>query len=164
MKRIHTTILALAMIVASLGFIACGGGDNDGADDGTDVSEVVFAITIDGKTTGYDQAFLDHMNLLGTWEGTTMLIGTNVGDFRIKFPSGTDFSSLKKGYSSFHTDAEKVSIGISTPRPCTYASGSAKVISNDGKTMKVSFSGYTFTWNTSRKIIFDGTLNIVLLN
>ena len=37
------------------------------------------------------------------------------------------------------------------------------VISNDGRNMKVRFNNYKFTWNTSREIIFDGTLNIVYL-
>jgi len=159
MKKLYSTIMMLAMMVATLGLTACGGSDDD-EDDGVNNSSATFTITIDGNKKEMSQETWD---LLGTWEGTALLIGTNIGDFRFKFPSGTIFSSFTTGYNSFHYDADKITIGV-TSQKCTYASGSATVISNDGKNMKVRFSNYTFTWNTSREIIFDGILNIVKLN
>ena len=160
MKKLYSTIMMLAMLVTALGVTACGGDDED-VDGGS--SGTIFSITIDGNKHEYDQAYLDHWDLLGSWEGTALLIGTNIGDFRFKFPSGTTFSSFSTGYSSFEDDAEKITIGVASSRPCNYVSGSATVISNDGKNMKVRFNNYKFTWNTSREIIFDGTLNIVYL-
>ena len=160
MKKLYSTIMMLAMLVAALGVTACGGDDEEV--DGGDSFGTIFSITIDGNKHEYDQAYLDHWDLLGSWEGTALLIGTDVGDFRFKFPSGTTFSSFTTGYNSFEDDAVKITIGV-TSRPCTYVSGSATVISNDGKNMKVRFNNYKFTWNTSREIIFDGTLNIVYL-
>lgn len=157
MKKLYSTIMLLAMMVAALSLTACGGDDED--DIGGDSPSTMFTITIDGNTKEMSQEVWD---LLGRWEGTALLIGTSIGDFRFKFPSGTTFSSFTTGYNSFEDDAEKITIGISSIR-CSYASGSATVISNDGKNMKVRFSNYTFTWNTSREIIFDGILNIVLL-
>ena len=162
MKKLYSTIMMLTMMIAALSLTACGG-DDDEEEGGGNSSSTIFSITIDGNKHEYDQAYLDNWDLLGTWEGTALLIGTNIGDFRFKFPSGTTFSSFSTGYSSFEDDAEKITIGVASSRPCTYVSGSATVISNDGKNMKVRFNNYKFTWNTSREIIFDGTLNIVNL-
>lgn len=159
MKRITSKMILLAMMVVAFGLTACGSDDED---DGGGSSGTLFSITIDGNKKEYDQAYLDNWNLLGTWEGTALLIGTNIGDFRFKFPSGTTFSGFTTGYNSFEDDADKITIGVSS-RPCTYVSGSATVLSNDGKNMKVRFNNYKFTWNASREIIFDGTLNIVYL-
>ena len=159
MKKLYSTIMMLAMMVAALSLTACGGDDDEenGGDGGGGSASSTFTITIDGNKREMSQEVWDR---LGTWEVRTLLIGTTIGDFRFKFPSGTTFSSFNSGYNSFDNDAEEITIGITSPRPCTYASGSATVISNDGKNMKVRFSNYTFTWNTSREIIFDGTLNI----
>ena len=157
MKKLYSAIMLLAIMVAALSLTACGGDDED--DGNSSSSSSTFTITIDGNMKEMSQEVWD---LLGRWEGTALLIGTSIGDFRFKFPSGTTFSSFTTGYNSFEDDAEKITIGISSIR-CSYASGSATVISNDGKNMKVRFSNYTFTWNTSREIIFDGILNIVLL-
>lgn len=136
--------------------------DNDETSDVNGNSSNIFSITIDGKKKEYSQTYLNYMDLLGTWNKPNLIIGTDIGDFRFRFPSGITFSSFTTGYCSFEDDAEKITIGVSSI-PCTHVYGSATVLSNDGKNMKVRFNNYKFTWNTSRDILFDGTLNFVML-
>ena len=156
MKKLYSTIMMLAIMVAALGLSACGGDDED--DGNSSSSSSTFTITIDGNKHEYLTDYLDNW---GIWENCVILIETNIGPMRFQYPSSTTFSSFTSGYSSFAEDAEKITIGISSPQKCTHSAGSAKVVSNDGKKMKVQFSNYTFTWKTSREIILDGTLNIV---
>lgn len=160
MKKIYSTIMLLAMMVAALSLSACGGEDKDdnggGGDGGS--SSATFTITIDGNKHEYLSDYLDNW---GSWENSVILIETNIGPLRFQYPSSTTFSSFTSGYSSFAEDVEQVTIGITSPQKCTHSAGLAKVVSNDGKKMKVQFSNYTFTWNQSREIILDGTLNIV---
>lgn len=159
MKKLYSTIMLLAMMVAALSFTACGDDDEDEIEGGGS-SSTIFSITIDGEKSEYDKHYLDNMNLTGRWEENEILIGTYKGDFRLLFPSEITFSSFTVGYDSFEDDAVKFNLGL---RSCTYASGSATVIANDGKNMRIRFNNYKFTWNTSHEIIFDGTLNIVLI-
>ena len=154
--------MLLAMMVAALSFTACGDDDEDEIEGGGS-SSTIFSITIDGEKSEYDKHYLDHMNLTGVWEENRIIIDTDKGPFRLIFPSAITFSSFTVGYDSFEDDAEKFNLGLTTIRSCTYASGSATVIANDGKNMRIRFNNYKFTWNTSHEIIFDGTLNIVLL-
>ena len=160
MKKLYATIMLLAMMVAALGLTACGGDDDEGNGGGDDggLSSATFTITIDGNKHEYLTDYLDNW---GSWENIVILIETHIGPLRFQYPSSTTFSSFTSGYSSFAEDSEKVTIGITSPQECTHSAGLAKVVSNDGKKMKVQFSNYTFTWKTSREIILDGTLNIV---
>ena len=162
MKKLYSTIMMLAMMIAALSLTACGDDDEEENDDeGFNNSKVIFSITIDGEKNDYDKAYLDNWDLLGRWESPVLMIGTVIGDFRFEFPYGTEFSSFTTGYNSFEEDAEEIEIYGGTARTCTYVSGSATVLSNDGTNMKVRFKNYKFLWNEDREIIFDGTLNIV---
>ncbi len=158
MKKIYTTITLLVVMLTALCFVSCGNGDDE---DGI-IYETVFSVTVDGTKHEYDKPYMDFMDLTWVWENNSISIetGTTVGAFRFRFPSGITFSSFTPGYSSFENDAERITIGI-TSIDCTYVSGSATVMSNDGKNMKLKFNNYKFKWNKSREIIFDGMLNIV---
>lgn len=167
MKKLYSTVMMLAMMVAALSFTACGG-DDDEVDNGGG-SNTALTITVDGQEHNYSSGYLESMDLLGTWEsssvGDFISIGVPslVSEFRIYYPKNTNPSSFfKVGYDTFEDDATEICLSGGSRHNCSYVSGSATVIKNDGKNMIVKFSNYTFTWNKGgREIMFDGTLNIV---
>lgn len=168
MKKIYSTVMMLAMMVAALSFTACGG-DDDEVDNGGG-SNTALTITVDGQEHNYSSGYLEYMDLLGTWEtssvGNFLSIGVPslVSEFRIYYPKDTNPSSyFKVGYDTFEDDATEICLSGGSRHNCSYVKGSAKVTKNDGKNLTVKFSKYTFTWNSGgREIIFDGTLNFVL--
>ena len=169
MKKMYSTIMMLAMIIAALSLTACSSSDDD-EEGGGGSTNAVFSITIDGSTTDYNSDYLDWMSLMGTWESYSSATFLKIDvpslndEFRFYYPSNTNPSSyFKVGYSSFEDDATEICLYGASKYKCTYVKGSAKVIKNDGKNLTVRFSKYTFTWNDGgREIMFDGTLNFVL--
>lgn len=168
MKKLYSTIMMLAMMVAALGVASCGG-DDDEIDNGGG-SNTVYTITVDGKAHNYNSEYLDYMDLLGTWESLSNSNFLSLGvpslasEFRIYYPMNTNPSSyFNVGYDTFENDATEICLSGGSRHDCSYVKGSAKVTKNDGKNLTVKFSKYTFTWNGGgREIIFDGTLNILL--
>ena len=99
MKQLYSTIMMLAMMVAALSLTACGGDDD--SDDGVNNSSTTFTIAIDGNKKEMSQETWD---LLGTWEGTALLIGTNISYYRTleaqaRFGLALLFQSLSDGFS-----------------------------------------------------------------
>lgn len=167
MKKLYSTMLMLAMMVAALGLTACSSSDDE---EGSGSSNAAFSITVDGNLHEYNSEYLEWMSLMGTWESYNSATFLKIDvpslhdEFRFYYPSNTNPSSFfKVGYDSFENDATEICIYGSSKYKCAYASGSAKVTKNDGKNLTVRFSKYTFTWNNGgREIMFDGTLNFVL--
>ena len=133
-----------------------GGGD----DQGGEVSGDNLKVTIDGNPHKYNFYY----NKLGRWSTDSkdynlMAIGITLSDINFKYPKSFTFSNFTNGYSNFVKDATSISLGLSGHR-CTYVSGSATVVSNDGSEFKVRFSNFKLKWNTSREIIFDGIMRV----
>ena len=166
MKKVYSTIMMLAMMVATLCLTACGSSSDDDEVDGGGGSNAAFTITVDGNPHEYNSEYLEWMSLMGTWEGKYLKIDIPSlhDEFRFYYPSNTNPSSyFNVGYDSFENDATEICLYGPSKYKCAYVNGSAKVTKNDGKNLTVRFSKYTFTWNNgSREIKFDGTLNFVL--
>ena len=183
MKKLYSTIMMLAMMVAALGLTACGGDDEDEiGDDGGGSASSTFTIIYDD---GGEQVFTYDSDIAiqslcagfgnlkrgdsprGSYFG--MGIGTK-GDFFIIFPrqkygEDLDPSYFSVGYSDFGADAtdmERV-IGLSGWYG-EHISGSAKVTKNDGKYITIDFNNYKYSVtsgiNTSRTayVTLNGSL------
>ena len=166
MKKLYSSIMMLAMMVAALGLTACGGDDGDeiGGDGGGVSASSTFTIIYDD---GGEQVFTHDSDIaiqslcaeFGNLERHDsprgsyfyMMIGAK-GDFYIIFPRqkyGEDLapSYFSVGYSDFGADAtdiERVSASASGWYG-DYISGSAKVIKNDGKYITIDFNNYKYS-------------------
>ena len=166
MKKLYSTIIMLAMMVAALGLTACGGDDGDeiGGDGGGVSASSTFTIIYDDGgeqvfTHASDSAIQSLCAEFGNLERHDsprgsyfyMMIGAK-GDFYIIFPRqkyGEDLapSYFSVGYSDFGADAtdiERVSASASGWYG-DYISGSAKVIKNDGKYITIDFNNYKYS-------------------
>ena len=170
MKKVKSTILMLTMMVAALGFTSCGSSDDeDDVGNGGTSSSTSFSITIDGDKHEYDRDYLSLNNLMGTWESYSntnylkITIPPMANELHINFSYPTNAATFfTVGYSDFENDATRIALYGTPSKTCTYVSGSARVIKNDGKNLTIIFNNFSLTWNTSRTIAFDGTLNFVL--
>ena len=173
MKKLYSTIMLLAMMVAALGLTACGGDDDENDGGGGSSSSSTFTIIYDD---GGEQVFTHDSDIaiqslcaeFGNLERYDsprgsyfyMMIGTK-GDFYIIFPRkkyGENLapSYFSVGYSDFGADAtdmERVDAsGIGWYGE--HISGSAKVTKNDGKYITIDFNNYKYSVtsgiNTSR--------------
>ena len=166
MKKLYSTIMLLAMMVAALSLTACGGddGEDDGGNDSGGSYSSTFTIIYDDGgeqvfTHDSDIAILSLCAEFGNLERHDsprgsyfyMMIGTK-GDFYIIFPRQKYSEDLAPsffsvGYSDFGADAtdiERVSASGSGWYG-DYISGSAKVIKNDGKYITIDFNNYKYS-------------------
>lgn len=137
------------------------GVDSGGGSQGEETSSDNLKIIIDGNP----HEFNFYYNKLGRWstinkDYNLLAIGTySLSDINFKYPKSFTYSNFTSGYSNFVRDATSISFGISGNR-CTYVSGSAIVLSNDGSEIKIRFSNFKLKWGTSREIIFDGIMRV----
>ena len=166
MKKLYSSIMLLAMMVAALSLTACGGsGDDDeiGGDGGGSSTSSTFTIIYDD---GGEQVFTHDSDIaiqsLGAVFGNLkrgdsprgsyfgMEIGTK-GDFFIIFPrqkygDDLDPSYFSVGYSDFGTDATDIERVIGgSGWYGEHISGSAKVTKNDGKYITINFNNYKYS-------------------
>lgn len=184
MKKLYSTIMLLAMMVAALGLTACGGDDEDeiGGDGGGSASSTFTIIYDDGGEQVFTHDSDIAIQSLGAEFGNLerhdsprgsyfdMIIGTK-GNFYIIFPRqqyGEDLapSYFSVGYSDFGADAtdmERVD-AYGYGWDGEYLSGSAKVTKNDGKYITIDFNNFKYSVtsgiNTNRTvyITFKGSL------
>ena len=164
MKKLYSTIMMLAMMVAALGLTACGGDDEDeiGGDGGGSASSTFTIIYDDGGeqvfTHDSDIAiqslcanFGNHELINSKGSYFYMMIGTK-GDFFIIFPrkkygENLDPSYFSVDYSDFGADATDMermdASGIGWYGE--HISGSAKVTKNDGKYITIDFNNYKYS-------------------
>lgn len=169
MRKLYSTIMMLALMVAALGLTSCPSSDEEDDDiNNWGRGETVFSVTVNGYKYAYDEFDLHKWNLLGRYESKLLIGGAGDSEIVFKFPSNINFSSFTPGYSSFHKDANEITYGWR--HYCAYESGSARVLSNDGKNMKIRFNNYTLMSyhdklfsSPYREIILDGELNIVFM-
>ena len=165
MKKLYSTIMLLAMMVAALSLTACGGDDDEenGGDGGGGSANSTFTIIYDD---GGEQVFTHDSDIaiqslcanFGNHELINskgsyfyMMIGTK-GDFYIIFPRkkyGENLapSYFSVGYSDFGADATDIE-RVSASGSGWYGehiSGSAKVTKNDGKYITINFNNYKYS-------------------
>ena len=162
MKKLYSSIIMLAMMVAALSFTACGGSDDEGRGDGDGGSSGEFTITIDGDSRQHSQVILDpQWSSRGNYLWFNLPSMVSVIRFIYSEPT-TPSTYFTVGYSDFQYDTKRIEIGSATTHKLTYDSGSAVVTKNDGKYLTVKFSKLKFTWGTNRDIVLDGELSFDL--
>lgn len=163
MKKLYSTIMLLAMMVAALSLSACGGDDDENDGGGGSSASSTFTIIYDD---GGEQVFTHDSDIaiksLGAEFGNLkrgdsprgsyfgMEIGIK-GGFFIIFPRqkyGDDLapSYFSVGYNDFGADAtdmERVIGGSGWYGE--HISGSAKVTKNDGKYITINFNNYKYS-------------------
>jgi hypothetical protein len=77
-------------------------------------------------------------------------------ELTFRFPKDFSSRNFTVCYSRFAADATIIELGMSKQK-CTYTSGDAVVVSNDGTKFSVQFTNYKLMWNTNRTLIIDGT-------
>ena len=164
MKKLYSTIMLLAMMVAALSLTACGGDDDEenGGDGGgsanstftiiyDDGGEQVFTHDSDIAIQSLCANFGNHELINSKGSYFYMMIGTK-GDFYIIFPRkkyGENLapSYFSVGYSDFGADATDIE-RVSASGSGWYGehiSGSAKVTKNDGKYITINFNNYKYS-------------------
>ena len=163
MKKLYSTIMMLAMMVAALSSLtACGGSDDEGGGDGDGGSSGEFTITIDGNSRQHSQVILDpQWSSRGNYLWFNLPSMVSVIRFIYSEPI-TPSTYFTVGYSDFQYDTKRIEIGSVPTHKLTYESGSAVVTKNDGKYLTVKFSKFKFTWGTDRDIVLDGELSFDL--
>lgn len=171
MKKLYSTILVLATMVAALSLTACGGDDED--DDFGDVdapSSYEFAITYDGETKEYEAGYLEAYSLAAVWNSDSHHFYLGLlkpyGNVIIKFPSSVEASDFKSGNKFVGYEFQWTSYaGGIWAFDGDYIDGSATVKSNDGKTIVVRFSNFSFYLSSSdsevkrtHEMTIDGTI------
>ena len=165
MKKLYSTIMMLARMVAALSLTACGGDDEDeisGDGGGSSASSTFTIIYVEGGEQVFTHDNDIAIQSLGAVFGNlkrgdsprgsyfSMMIGMH-GYFHIIFPRqkyGEDLapSYFSVGYSDFGADAtdmERVIGGSGWYGE--HISGSAKVTKNDGKYITINFNNYKYS-------------------
>lgn len=170
MKRVYSTIMMLAMMVATLGFTACSSGSDDDSEDG---STSTFSITYDGEKNAVENT--TWLNPIyghgGQNKGNYFCLDNyplGYGQIHIIFPysqydKNMPPSYFQVGYNDFGADATDIEyITVSgSGWHGEYVSGSAKVVKNGGNSITIQFSNYKFEVERSGKshdFILNGTL------
>lgn len=186
MKKLYSTIMLLAMMVAALSLTACGGDDEDGDNGGGggsgSSSSSTFTILYtypngNEETYTYENEYeikalgaeLENLKLFERTSGSYFSIMFPRGNLYIVFPSSKygkdlDSSYFTLGFSDFGEDATV--IVLIDPYAAgwygEYLSGSAKVVKNDGKYVTITFNDNEVVISRSEKqrnIKLNGTIS-----
>ena len=175
MKKLFSTILVLATMVAALSLTACGGDDKDDDFGGVDApSSYEFAITYDGETREYEAGYQEVYSEGAFWDSHKhyFYLGLHkpYGNVIIKFPSSVEASDFKSGNKFVGYEFQWTSYaGGIYAFDGDYIDGSATVKSNDGKTIVVRFSNFSFYLSSSdsevkrtHTMTIDGTIGFLI--
>ena len=175
MKKVYSTILVLATMVAALSLTACGGDDKDDDFGGVDdPSSYEFTITYDGKTREYEAGYQEVYSEGAFWDKDKhyFYLGLQIpfGNVIIKFPSSVVASDFKSGNKFVGYEFQWTSYaGGIWAFDGNYIDGSATVKSNDGKTIVVRFSNFSFYLSSSdsevkqtHEMTIDGTIRFLI--
>ena len=171
MKKLYSTIMMLAMMVAAFSLTACGGDDDDETGGGGSASS--FSITYDGENNYVeDVEWLNpHYGNGGYNKGNYFCLESyplGNGQIHIIFPysqygMNVPPSYFQVGYNDFGEDATDIEY-ITTSMSGWHGenvSGSAKVVKNSGSSITLQFSNYKFEVSRSgntHEFILNGTL------
>jgi len=172
MRKIYSTVMMLAMMVAALSFTACSSSSSDDEDGGYP-SGSTFTITYDGEKNEVENtSWINPLYGNGGFDKGNYFCLENYplgkGQIHIIFPysqygENVQPSFFSVGYSDFGdaaTDIEYIT-KIRSGWYGEYVSGSAKVTKNDGKNITINFSNYEFDVEQGGKyhtFILDGSL------
>ena len=184
MKKLYSTIMMLAMMIAALSLTACGGDDDDeiGGDGGGSSTSSTFTILQTYQNGNEEPYTFDNeyaIKALSAEFGNLKLFERTSGSYfglmyprgylYIVFPSSKygkdlDASYFSQGFSDFGEDATEI-VRIdpySAGWYGHYLSGSAKVVKNDGKYVTITFNDYKVSISRMEQEIYiklNGTLS-----
>jgi hypothetical protein len=173
MKKLYSAIYVLAMMFAALSLSACGGDDEDDDFGGVDAPSIYeFAITYDGETKEYEAGYQEAHSEGIIWDKDKHYFYLGLmkpyGNVIIKFPSSVEASDFKSGNKFVGYEFQWTSYaGGIYAFDGDYIDGSATVKSNDGKTIVVRFSNFSFNLSSyevskTHTMTIDGTIRFAI--
>lgn len=187
MKKYHSVLFMLAMIMAACVFVSC---SDDDEENGGGSSDSNITIVYGNKTHEYGNRYfslygfatceVDDEEIDFYFKPTDDIMKT----YHLVFPYseyGDDFelSDLSVGFSDFEDNIYLYNLnngytGGSLGRAyekCDYVSGTAEVIRNDGEYVTIRYNDFTYTvtWDptdldSTVKLVMDGTLTYEVNN
>ena len=168
MKKLYSTIMMLAMMVAALSLTACGGSDDEGGgavnpggngNNPNNTLTIVHSfegkyVTLDAK--GYPQSYNGYLTDRGTI--FCYMVKENYSNpnyLHIHLENG------EKSISDFPVGHDLGNPTLSFPSTSSrykYLSGEVKVINNNGKGFTLEFNDYKAKRNAEQEITLNGTL------
>ena len=168
MKKLYSTIMLLAMMVAALSLSACGGDDED--DDfgvgGSSSSSTLKMVSSKGEEyhllDRYNEHFYGNLSTRGhIWCFMENERGNSIGYFRIKLGSVKTIADFPVGLDLGEVDMNFATQGdYNHYNEFDYASGSIKVIANDGKSFTLRFYNYIAERSSGWTMTVNGTLYV----
>ena len=168
MKKLYSTIMLFAMMVAALGLTACGGDDED--DDfgvgGSSSSSTLKMVSSKGEEyhllDRYNEHFYGNLSTRGhIWCFMENERGNSIGYFRIKLGSVKTIADFPVGLDLGEVDMNFATQGdYNHYNEFDYASGSIKVIANDGKSYTLRFYDYVAERSSGWSMTVNGTLYV----
>ena len=183
MKKLYSMIMMLAMTVAALGLTACGGGDDDdgfgggvnggnGGGSGNGGSSSATSLTI-VKSSGEKYYSLGGYEWASGYNTNGSLTDESSIFCQLTYEKGISISylyvNLKNGEKSvsdfpsgYDLGTPTVNFGksLTSDNRYKYASGSIKVVSNNGKGFTLNFDNYKAERSSSSNIVINGTMYV----
>lgn len=171
MKKLYSTIMMLAMMVAALSFTACGGdddgGNNNGGGSGSTTSLTIVKSNGEKYISLGSLEWASEYNVNGSLTDNASIYclmtyekGISVSYLYINlvngeksvndFPSGYDLGNPTVNFGTYKSSENKYK----------YASGAVKVVSNNGKGFTLKFDNYKAERSSSSNIVINGTMYV----
>lgn len=180
MKKLYSTIMLLAMMVAALGLTACGGDDEDrdggaGGSINPSSSSTIKMVSskggeyyienIEGHSIGSNMGNLSDRGHIWCFLRASKkdeIHGMTSGYFRIKLGSVKTIADFSVGLDLGEVDMNFATKGdYNHYNEFNYASGSIEVIANDGKSFTLRFDNYVAERSSSGwTMTVNGTLYV----
>ena len=173
MKKLYSTIMMLAMMVAALSLTACGGDDDEGGGDnsggnGNKPNNTLTIVNSNGDKyislasvgwTSADDAINGYLTERGTIFCFMVKEGTSNAEYlHIYLKNGENsISDFPVGYDM---DEPSLTFGITNTNKFHHVSGDVKVIRNDGKGFTLEFNDYKAQRSSGYEITLNGTLYV----
>lgn len=172
MKKLYSTIMMLAIMVAALSFTACGGDDDDdNGGSGGGGSNSASSLTV-VKSNGEKYVSLDGLEWASSYNSNGSLTdgaiycqmtkenAVNMSYLYINLVNGEkSISDFQNGY-----DLGKPTINFgaypSSDNKYKYVSGTIKVIGNNGKEFTLKFDKYKAEKTSGSNIVINGTMYV----
>jgi hypothetical protein len=177
MKKLYFGIMLLAMMVAALSFTACGGDDDEDVSGGGGSSPSGTLKMVSSKGGEYYVENDKEAYSIGSNRGNLSdrghiwcylraskrdeVHGMTSGYFRITPGNGKSISDFPQGYDLGEVDMNFATQGdYNHNNKFNYASGSIKVIANDGKSFTLRFDNYVAERSSGWTMTVNGTLYV----
>ena len=160
MKKLYSTMMMLAMMVAALSFTACGGDEDDGISNTTSASTLKI---VSSKGQIYDLADERGDNkgkLSHDGDIWCFVVGGGLHYFRIILEETKSISDFHVGLDLGELDMHLAQGYYSHTNKFYYSSGSISVIANDGKGFTLKFDDYVAKRNDGWTMTVNGTLYV----